>query len=246
MISSLQHTIVKKILKLKIDASFRKSEGLCLLVSDKVIQEVAPHKEIVTLFYKEGSQLHKVIPAKEKIAVSSTILTKFLGYDSDDTLAAVMNISNEHSRISAPFLVLDSIQDPGNLGTLLRSACAFGFKSVALINGCCDLYNDKALKSARGASFLINCFSTDLSHIMSYIKSSSSELYFADMKGTPLKSCSFKSPFGIVLGNEGHGVSSSIKAFAKGVAIEMNPLSESLNVSIAGSILMYEATRPPL
>ena len=214
MISSLQHTIVKKILKLKESASFRKEEGLCLLVSDKVIQEVSSQKEIVILFYKEGSSLHKIIPAKEKIAVTSPILKKFLGYESDDTLAAMIDISNENPLLTSPFLVLDGIQDPGNLGTLLRSACAFGFKNVALINGCCDPYNDKALKSARGAPFFLNCFSTNVEHIIHFIKSSSSELYFADMKGTPLRSLSFTPPFGLVLGNEGHGVSHAIKAHA--------------------------------
>jgi len=148
-------------------------------------------------------------------------------------------------------LVLDAVADPGNFGTILRTASAFGWSNVWALPGCCDPFNDKALQAGRGAQFCVNFRSgtwQDLEPILT------SEVVAADAKGelvdefvkrrlhrrAEIGAAESVAPCCLVLGNEGNGLSAaSLERAGSTVSIEMTNEMESLNVGVAAGILMY-------
>ena len=243
IINSLQHPIVKKICKLKKDPSYRKEEGLIVISKDSILQELNNYFDIEILLHLTLSPLKQKIRAKEKIEVSQQVLEKCIGYSSNDTGVALISIPDTKNSYSFPWLVLDGVQDPGNIGTLLRSALAFNFKTIFLLPPCCDIYNDKALKAARGATFHLEIHTIEEDTFIDLCKQKSAPFFYADAKGQNIDNFIFPEHFVLIMGNEGHGVSETIRKKGKGISIPMNPITESLNVSIAGAILMHAATK---
>ncbi len=137
-------------------------------------------------------------------------------------------------------LILDDVSDPGNLGTLLRTALAFNFKDVILLNGA-NPYKAKAVQASQGAIYKLNIIQTKSSDIIDEIKNKGYQMIGTDLKSSvPLKSLEKKEKLALVLGNEARGVSKEV--LDKGdvnVRIEIDSI-DSLNVAMAGAILMYE------
>jgi TrmH family RNA methyltransferase len=131
-------------------------------------------------------------------------------------------------------IAFDGLQDPGNLGTLLRSALAFGFEGAILLNNCCDPFNDKALRAARGATFVLPLQKEGIEEMSSY------PLLIADLEGKEPRQLPPLQKFILVMGNEAHGPSKDLKGTK--ITLPMHNNVESLNVAIAGSILMYLLT----
>ncbi|MBQ9899878.1 MAG: RNA methyltransferase [Acholeplasmatales bacterium] len=140
---------------------------------------------------------------------------------------------------SNKMLLLDSIQDPGNLGSLMRSAKAFGFNTIVLGNGCCDIYNDKVIRSSQGAIFKLNFINANLTTFIPNLKDYI--VYGTNVKkGISVSECEKNKKIALVLGNEGNGISSDVDSvIEKNIYIPLEN-TESLNVTVAGSILMYE------
>ena len=130
---------------------------------------------------------------------------------------------------------LDQINDPGNLGTILRTAVAFNYDAVILSKSSVDLYNEKVIAASKGAIFLVDAFYDDINKYTNCREVIVSALDDA----VPLSECKKPKDFVLVLGNESHGVSPEIINIANTVVkIEMNDAIDSLNVAIAGGILM--------
>lgn len=144
-----------------------------------------------------------------------------------------------NTNLGKQVLVLNRVQDPGNVGTLLRSALAFGYHDVLLSKGCVDVYNDKVLRSSLGALISLNVVE-NLSNeeILHLLKGY--HLYVSTLEEAQNHREVFgESPFAIVLGSEAFGVDSEfLNQATKKVKIPMQSSMESLNVAIAGSILM--------
>jgi TrmH family RNA methyltransferase len=132
--------------------------------------------------------------------------------------------------------VLDRVADPGNLGTLLRSAQAFGWDGVYLIDGCCDPFNDKALRAAKGATFALPYAQGSFDRLQTL---GSWQLMVADLKGRPPEQVAVGGPLALVLGNEAAGVQEAIRKQGTAVTLPTAAAVDSLNVSVAGGILMY-------
>ncbi len=130
---------------------------------------------------------------------------------------------------------LDQINDPGNLGTILRTAVAFNYDAVILSKSSVDLYNEKVVAASKGALFLIDAFYDDIAN---YINNRTVIVSALD-GAVPLSNCEKPKDFVLVLGNESHGVSPEIiKKADKVVKIEMEDAIDSLNVAVAAGILM--------
>ena len=130
---------------------------------------------------------------------------------------------------------LDQINDPGNLGTILRTAVAFNYDAVILSKSSVDIYNEKVIAASKGALFLIDAFYDDISNYTNGRVVIASALDNA----IPLSECEKPKDFILVLGNESHGVSPEVLSLANRIVkIEMNDAIDSLNVAIAGGILM--------
>ena len=148
----------------------------------------------------------------------------------------------EEKDINGNILLLDGISDPGNLGTIIRSSVAFGIDTIVLSTNTVDLYNDKVIRASEGMIFNINFIRTNLVDIINKLDIN---LYTTDVNnGTSLDDIKFVSPYGIVIGNEGSGVSKEVSDLIKNkINISMNNKCESLNVGVATSIILYVAER---
>jgi TrmH family RNA methyltransferase len=141
------------------------------------------------------------------------------------------------------FLVLDGLQDPGNVGTLIRSAFASGFEYVFLID-CVRKENSKLIRSSVGAVFSSKVFQMSRKEFVSFAQKHNFKLVMCDMNGENIFDFQTKDQIGVVVGNEGQGVSEEIaKLCYKTVKIPMMKGIESLNAGVSGSIVMYEINK---
>ncbi len=144
----------------------------------------------------------------------------------------------QNQAMSKHILILDGIQDPGNMGTLMRSACAFGFETIFIGEGSVDIYNDKVIRSSQGAIFKLNFLFGNPKEFIQSLKGY--QVYGTNViKGISLEQIEKEEYVAVVLGNEGNGISKEVFSIIdKNIYIPMKN-TESLNVAIAGSIIMY-------
>jgi len=146
-----------------------------------------------------------------------------------------------------PFIVvLDRIQDPGNLGTIIRTCAAAGITALLLVNGTVDLYNPKVIRSTMGALFQVPIVERlKDSEAIKWLQEHSIEIMVADLDGEEYYySIDLRKPLAIVIGNENKGLSSIWKKAArKKVKIPIPGLTESLNASVAAGIILYDVVR---
>lgn len=141
-----------------------------------------------------------------------------------------------------PVLMLDEVQDPGNLGTLIRTADAAGFGGVVIGKGSVDLYNPKALRSAQGSHFHISIVHDDIEKWIGLFNDKHIPVYGTalDERAVSYRSIESMEQFGLIVGNEGNGVNPLyLKQTTKNLYIPIKGEAESLNVAIAASILMF-------
>lgn len=138
-------------------------------------------------------------------------------------------------------LVLENMQDPGNVGTMIRTANAFGIENVILVGSCADVWSSKTIRASMGAVFREKLFAMDMEGFK-VLKAKGGTLYGAalsetssDLRETELKDCA------VVIGNEGSGLTDEMLSICdKSVIIPMNPMCESLNAASAGTVVMWE------
>ena len=204
-------------------------------------------------FLIEGDHLIK--EAKEKGLVINTISINDNNADFLVTKEIMKKISDQKSisdnaaivkyipeqKISGNVLILDDIQDPGNLGTLIRSSIAFGFDNIILSDESVDLYNPKVIRATEGMIFNINVIRTNIIEYIPKLKEMGYKILVSDVvSGKDIKD-EICNNIALVLGNEGKGVHKNIKELCDElVNIKMDKACESLNVGVAGSILMHE------
>lgn len=141
-------------------------------------------------------------------------------------------------------LVLDAVQDPGNVGTMLRTALALGAAGVVALPGTADLSNPKVIRGSMGAVFRLPCVATDADELSLWAGNHEAHLWVTAADGDPVPRAGRTMPVLLVLGNEGAGVGETMTARAqRRVGIPLAPGAESLNVAIAAGILLYEVLR---
>ena len=142
-------------------------------------------------------------------------------------------------------LILDDIQDPGNLGTIVRSAVAFNIDTIVLSKNTVDLYNPKVIRATQGMIFHINIIEKNLTEFISNLKKNQYKIFSTNVvNGKSIKNVEKGEKFAIIVGNEGKGVSNEVNSLCdEFIYIEMNNKCESLNVAVATSIILYELSR---
>ena len=160
-----------------------------------------------------------------------------------DTIPNIVGVCKkiEEKELGNKLLILDNIQNPGNLGTIIRSAVAFNIDTIILSNDTVDLYNPKVIRATEGMIFNINIISRDLYSFINSIKSEY-KIYGTNVKdGINVKNVAKSEKYAIIMGNEGKGVKKELQELCdENIYIDMNPLCESLNVGVATSIILYE------
>ena len=234
-ITSVNNELVKETAKL-LQKKFRKD--LFLLEGSKCIEEaIDSGLEVVHLFVEEGEDLFKEF--ENKIETTEAVLSKISSTETPPKAVAVAKkIKREWSKEYKKVILLEGIKDAGNLGTILRTACAFNIDAVVLYGDTVDLYNPKCVRSAVGNLWKIPVFEfEDLSCFDDYeriatLPKAENTVWLSDYKpGEKVL---------VMFGSEADGLSSELKSFAtQNVTIEMDKKVESLNLSVSAGILMY-------
>jgi TrmH family RNA methyltransferase len=138
-------------------------------------------------------------------------------------------------------IVLDGVQDPGNVGTIVRTAAALGATATIALPGTVDLWNPKVIRSSMGAQFRHDAFHADLEDLLNFLQRKQIELWATDTSGTPLESANAPVRLAIAVGNEGSGLSQSIRGRAqRTISLPIAENVESLNVAVATGIILYQ------
>ena len=141
-------------------------------------------------------------------------------------------------------LVLDGVQDPGNVGTLVRAAVAFGLDAVIALDGTADPWSPKTVRASAGMAFRIPVIQSRIGDAAAAVRFAGVPLCVAAVAGEPVSGIACRDGFALVLGNEGAGVREALREAAElTVSIPMRGPAESLNVGMAGSVLLYELTK---
>ncbi len=231
-IESLSNGRVKEWLKLK-NKKVRDEKGLFLIEGEHLIEEAQKQKLI-----KEIISIDETLEGD--FYVTKEIMKKLTSQVSISSRIAVC-YKKQELPIQDKILVLDRIQDPGNLGTMIRSALAFGFFDIVISEDTVDLYNEKVVRSSEGMLFNINVIRKDLEIFLKEIKSEYQILATDVKNGENIKQISVSNKVALIIGNEGQGVQEKIKNYSnKFIKIPINKNCESLNAGVAASILMYE------
>ena len=146
------------------------------------------------------------------------------------------------TNFTKPYLFLDNVQDPGNVGTMIRTADAAGYGGVVLGKGTVDLYNSKVLRSTQGGHFHFPVYEGDLNSWFTLFKSHSFPIYGTELNEDAASYREIDAPevYGLVMGNEGNGMSNELlKQTTKNLYIPITGQAESLNVAVAAGILMF-------
>ncbi|MBY0530243.1 MAG: RNA methyltransferase [Rhabdochlamydiaceae bacterium] len=241
-VTSLQHPIVKHLVKLRIERTYREAQGTVLIPGIKLVQELSTDFPLKTLLVEEGAPIPPGITAEQTLIVPEQILKKVTGVQQPEPLAAEISLPRPASlKGIQKLLILDGISDPGNVGTLIRTAAALKIEGVFLTKETCDPFNEKALRAAKGATFKIPFRQGSYEELIALIASEKLPLWIAEGKGATQIAC--PSTFALALGNEAHGVSPLLHPHGTLVRIAIHPDIESLNVSAAGAILMDRLQR---
>ena len=175
--------------------------------------------------------------------VSESVMKSLSETETPQGILAVVEISNLSISKSLNFvLILDQIRDPGNLGTLLRTAAAAGVQAVLLPPETTDAFAPKVVRAGMGAHFRLSIHSMTWEEIRAQIKDL--QIYLADMDGKSCWETDLRPPLALIIGGEAEGASEEARKLAtQKISIPMAGNVESLNAGVAGSVLMFEVVR---
>ena len=237
--SSKQNPLIKEIASLK-DKKHRYNLGLYIAEGVKMVNEAIinglPIKYVVATETALPSITHGDY---ELLTVTDSVLSYLSEEMTPQGALAVIKIPNlEVKKPSGNAIVLDGVSNPGNVGTIIRTACAFGYKDIYLIN-CADPFSGKTVRSSMSGIYFVNLYKTSYEEIKTILNGY--KIIVADMSGESLDDFIKPKNFAIVVGNEGNGISKEMFDIADCVVkIPMDENSESLNVAVASSIMMYK------
>lgn len=245
-ITSVNNSYVKWLLTLK-DKQVRNECNLFIVEGYHLVEEALKHRVLKSVLCTDKEILEK-IDVKDKYLVSEQVIKKVSSTKSPQNIIGVVNsITNQDleviiSKKELRILILDDINDPGNLGTIIRTSAALGIDAVISSNETVDYYNEKVLRATQGAIFKIPLFKGDLVKIISTLKQNNITIYGTHLESSvSVKEVEKFKKLAIVVGNEAQGVSSKVLNFCdKNIILPMKNDVESLNVSIAAALLMWE------
>lgn len=234
MIESLNNEKIKYYTKLN-DKKYRKSEKLFIAAGEHLVTEALKKnivKEILLLNGEENVY-------GDVTYVTSDILKKVSDLTNYPKVLAICYIKDD-LKIEGNIVALDNIKDPGNLGTIIRSAVAFNYDTILLSEECVDVYNSKVVRATEGMLFNVNIVTCDLFSTLLKLKESGYKIYGTDVVNG--ESPAYESnKHVLIIGSEARGMSNSIREICdKNLYIKMNDKCESLNAGVSASILMYE------
>jgi TrmH family RNA methyltransferase len=253
MITSSQNPKLKLIRALQGRAKERREAGAFLVEGIRLVEEAASGnwKVRFALFDETLNERGRSLVEKLKSQgvdveeVSASLMKSVSDTETPQGILAVLELTQLPIPNNPDFiLILDQIRDPGNLGTLLRTAAAAGVQAVLLPPETTDAFAPKVVRSGMGAHFRLPIHSLTWDQIKQAIQSAGAQVFLADMDGRSCWETDLRQPVALVIGGEANGASEQARALAnQKISIPMSGDVESLNAGVAGSILMFEVTR---
>lgn len=239
MIESTNNEKVKFWAKLK-DKKYQMEAGMFLVEGEHLIEEALNSGHLCEVIVLDGYDYD----FEKKFVVNEQVMKKITSLTTIPRAIGVADMIMPRG-IAGDVLLLDGIQDPGNMGTILRSAVAFGIDTIVCGTGTVNLYNPKVVRATEGLLFHINIVCADLKELILELKSEGYKIFSSKVDGGEiLKNISFGDKNAFLIGNEGSGVRDELSELCdEYMYIPMLPVCESLNVGVATSIILYERNR---
>lgn len=243
-LTSRKNETVRRLRLLGADKAYRREQGEYLCDGRKLLTEALQHgAEIGTVLW--ASEPLAGVPAAAQVRVPQELLDYVSPMKHPADVVFTVRIKEWPELPADRALVLETIQDPGNLGTILRTANALGMDAVVLTGDCADLYHPKTVRAAMGALFRQNVVELPREALRPWLDRQGLKLYGAalsptakDLRTAELRRCA------VAIGSEGQGLSAELLAQCDGeLIIPMRPGCESLNAAIAAAIILWELTK---
>ena len=245
-ITSLKNPKIQTWKSLK-DRKGRRETGCFLVEGRKMVEEaIASAFSVEAVLVDADRQAEFVLPdGVYTVTMPSHVLAAVCDTKTPQGIAAVVRLQD--TPVTGSRLVaLDGVQDPGNVGTIIRTADAAGFEGVLLSGQCADVFSPKVLRATMGSIFRMGVRVTeDLPGLLSSLRDEGFSIISSQLDGTPFYDmASAGERYALVIGSEGNGVTDEVKALATHrVKLPMRGGAESLNAAVAAGIMMYELTR---
>lgn len=249
VITSVTNNLIQQIAKLDSQKDILKN-GLCFVESEKVIFDLAKQNCLKTVLVESSKLngykkfLYSLDKSVEVVEITELVAKKIANSVTHTGIFALSTFSIA-KELSADenFVVLDGVQDPTNVGAIIRTALAFNIKNIVFLNSA-FAFSPKVIRTSMGYVFNINVITMTKSEFLEKVKKENIHLVAGTMQGQNIAKYSAKLPFGIVVGNEGNGISTDmLQACKSQVSVPMHNGVESLNVAVSLAIIMYELTK---
>ena len=249
MISSKNNGKIKSVRKILTSARERRSSGTFAVEGIRIVKE-APPETVEQLFISESlfsagtfpvDQYNNVEIISDEVyrSLSDTVTPQgVLAIVRQPSYALDLSLYEEGCRM----VILDGIQDPGNLGTIIRTSEAAGVDMVIMSEDCADIYNPKVIRSTMGSIFRVPFIVDDLVSVLEDLKAGGVAVYGAALEDAEnLQDVSFEAKSAIVIGNEGNGISKGVlNSVNRKVRIPMEGQVESLNAAVSTALILYK------
>lgn len=249
-ITSRKNAYIRHLRALAADGDYRRRQGQYLCDGMKLLQEALRFgARVVSVLWRDGPQeLDGLGDCQQYFAPGELYDYASPMQNSPGPLFAVAIRGCGKPGKLANALILENVQDPGNVGTVIRTANAFQIGAVILTGNCADLYHPKTVRATMGAIFRQNVLRIERELLGVFLHDQGLPLYgaalsdqAADLRASPVQRAA------VAIGSEGQGLSGELLALCAGeVVIPMNPDSESLNAAVAASVIMWEMARESL
>ena len=236
LITSKDNGRIKEIRKI-LNKKYSLEKGLFIIEGENLVEEAIKNNLLKELYVLEGYECKYDFQYDE---VTHEVMKSISDLKSTPRLLGVAKIKKEE-KIGKRIVILDDIQDPGNAGTIIRNAVAFGIDTIVFSKSSVSAYNEKTLRSTGGMIFNINIITDDLENVISQIKTNDIKVIGTSLNASKsLETLEKMDNFAIIFGNEGNGVSKDILSLCDEVIkINMNSKCESLNVAVSSGIVLY-------
>ena len=236
MIDSVNNEKIIYFKKLR-EMKYIKKEGKYIVETPHLVNEAHKAGLLESIIVEKDADFDLNVP---KTIVSRKCMEKISLLKNAPSVMGVVRLNKSNKIIGNKIVILDNVQDPGNVGTIIRSSLAFNVDTIVLSEDSVNIFNDKLIRSSEGTIFSSNVLTMNIKEAIDIIHDLGIQVYYADMFGDEEVSNLRPEKYALVLGSEGKGISDAVRKQADcGVRLEMNSKCESLNVSVAGSLIMY-------
>ncbi len=247
-ITSRQNPLAAYIRKIAGNRSFRRQNGQFLCDGRKMLEEALKWGAAVEVLVSTPEAEAPNLPGVRCVEVPPELMRYLSPMEAPQGvlfLCRMPMIAPPKQLPGSRYLVLDGLQDPGNVGTIWRTADAFGADGLLLVNGCADPYNAKTVRATMGAVFRLPVYEVAAAELPALCREAGLTLYATALREDTLTlgQCSLNRA-AIVIGSEGRGVSREVLSFCQGtIKIPMEPQCESLNAATAAAVVLWELYR---